>query len=194
MPAAHIAIAVVHFGAALGGSVASAAAEPGPAPACEVRGSQRWLSTRASPLDSATVTVGGAIAKVCYSRPRLRGRSLDSLLPPRRAWRTGANEPTTITLTGRLSVGGAVLEPGRYIVLTVPDAERWTLIFHTTSETEPAKVFTTMTPVAQGVGSVERVPDVVEQFTIRSAAEGSDAALLLEWGQRRIRVPVRAAP
>src|SRR5437667_16851 len=100
------------------------------APACQVRGSRQWLATRPSPLDSVLVTVRGATAKICYSRPSARGRSVDSLVPPGPAWRMGANEPTTITVTNRLNVGGAFLETGRYVVLAVPGVDRWTLAFY----------------------------------------------------------------
>src|SRR5437867_1068337 len=100
-----------------------------PALACHVRGSQDWLATRPSPLDSAVITVGATTAKICYSRPSARGRSVDSLVPPGRAWRMGANEPTTITLTNTLIIGGAQLGALRYVILAVPGVERWTLAF-----------------------------------------------------------------
>jgi hypothetical protein len=165
-----------------------------PAPPCEARGSHQWLATRPSPLDSTMVTVGERVAKICYSRPSARGRSVDSLVPLGVAWRTGANEPTTITVTGgALTVGGAVLAPGRYVILTVPQAEQWILVFHTTPDSEPARMFRTLEQVAQGVGRVERLTDPVEQFTI-GAEPGDSAAFVLAWGHRRVRVPVRAAP
>src|SRR5258708_38945636 len=95
-----------------------------PAPACHVRGSRQWLATRPSPLDSVVVTVRGATAKICYSRPSARGRSVGSLVPPGPAWRMGANEPTTITVTNRLDVGGAFLGTGRFVILSVPPLGR----------------------------------------------------------------------
>lgn len=165
-----------------------------PAPACAAKGGQAWLSTRPSPLDSASLTVGDRTAKICYSRPSARGRSIDSLLPLGIAWRTGANEPTTIELTGTLDVGGAVLKRGTYIILTVPQADRWLLVFHTTRDSEPGAMFKTMTQVAQGSGRVERLTSPIEQFTIRAASDGGQPAFILEWGLRRVRVSVRDAP
>ena len=161
---------------------------------CLARGSHTWLATRPSPLDSATVTVAGAVAKVCYSRPAARGRSVDSLVPPGIAWRTGANEPTTLAVTGTFDVGGATLTPGRYVLLTVPGADGWVFAFHTSAETEPARVFQTMRRVALGRGTVERLATPVEQFTIRGENPGDGAAFVLEWGDWRVRLPVRAVP
>jgi len=160
---------------------------------CHVRGPRQWLATRPSPLDSVSVTVDGKIAKICYSRPSARGRSVDSLVPPGLAWRLGANEPTTITLTDRLSVGGAVLAPGRFVILAVPALTRWTLVFFTTPDTEPAKMFQNMEQVASGTGQVERTAEPVEQFTIRSEGDRTNCDLVFEWGTWRVRIPVQPA-
>lgn len=168
-------------------------AQPG-TPSCGVRGSQQWLATRPSPLDSATLTVGTTIAKICYSRPSARGRPVDSLVQLARAWRTGANEPTTLTLTGTLDVGGARLRAGRYVILTVPQAEQWLLVFHTTPDTEPAKMFVNLTQVATGSGRLERLVAPIERFTIRPVLDSAEAAFVLEWGEHRARVPVRPLP
>jgi hypothetical protein len=168
--------------------------EPLPAtPACHVRGTQQWLATRPSPLDSAAVRVHGTTAKICYSRPSARGRSIDSLVPPGPAWRMGANEPTTITLTNPLNIGGALLAAGRYVILAVPGIKRWTLVFYTTPDTEPAKMFQNLQQVATGTAEVEPVVQPVEQFTIRSEGDSTTRALLLEWGTWRVRIPVRPA-
>lgn len=161
---------------------------------CQARGPREWLATRPSPLDSTTLAVGGARVRVCYSRPALRGRAVDSLLPAGNAWRAGANEPTTVTLTAPLELGGAALAAGRYVLLVVPRAERWDLVFNTTSDTEPGRMFATMRPVAQGSGRAVASASPVDRFTIRADERPGEAALIFEWGERRIRVPVRPAP
>lgn len=162
--------------------------------ACGMRGAERWQSTRPSPLDSATLVLGNRIARICYSRPSARGRSVDSLVPFGRVWRTGANEPTTLTLTSRLSVGGAALDPGRYVLLTVPGRQQWHLVFNTTPDTEPARMFATLRQVALGIGQVETPTRFVEQFTIRAVSDSAAPEFLFEWGTWRVHVPVRAAP
>jgi DUF2911 family protein len=161
--------------------------------ACHVRGSQQWLATRPSPLDSVSVTVSGTTAKICYSRPSARGRSVDSLVPPGTAWRLGANEPTIITLTDSLSIGGAALGAGRYVILAVPGLNRWTLVFYTTPDTEPAKMFHNLQQVAIGTGQVEQTAEPVDKFTIRSEGDPTNCELLLEWGNWRVRIPVQHA-
>ena len=164
-----------------------------PVLACHVRGPQTWLATRPSPLDSVVLTVSGTSAKICYSRPHARGRSVDSLVPPGPAWRLGANEPTTISLTNKLNIGGALLSTGRYVVLAIPGVKRWSLVFYTTPDTEPAKMFQNLTQIATGTGEVERVGDPLEQFTISAERDSTVSSLLLGWGTWRVRIPVRPA-
>jgi len=89
-----------------------------------------------------------------------------------------------------MSVGGARLAPGRYVVLTMPRVEQWAIVFHTTPETEPTQIAKSLTKVATGTGRVERVAQPIEQFTIRALVQGAEAAFVLEWGTWRIHVPV----
>jgi len=174
--------------------LASVLAAQAPVLRCQAQGSHQWLATRPSPLDSTTLMIGNAIAKICYSRPSLRGRTIESLLPLGVAWRTGANEPATITLTSRLSVGGAALAPGRYVILTVPQDQQWILVFNTTPDTEPGKMFASLKQVGLGSGRVEHVDEPIEQFTIRGVTDSTQSSFILEWGTRRIRIPVRTTP
>jgi hypothetical protein len=96
--------------AALSFGLSSSAGAQGPLPACEWQGSHQWLSTRASPLDSVILVMPTLTATICYSRPSARGRSVfDSLAPFGKVWRTGANEPTTLRLSRKATVGGVSL-------------------------------------------------------------------------------------
>ena len=142
-------------------------------------------------FDSVSVTVDGKTAKICYSRPSARGRSVDSLVPPGLAWRLGANEPTTITLTDGLTIGGTTLGAGRYVILAVPSLNQWTLVFYTTPDTEPAKMFQNLREVGTGTGQVEHRADTVEKFTIRGEGDTTKCELLFEWGTWRVHVPVQ---
>jgi hypothetical protein len=47
----------------------------------------------------------GQTCKVTYSRPQLKGRSLNELAPAGKVWRTGANEAAEITLYKDMKLG-----------------------------------------------------------------------------------------
>lgn len=161
-------------------------------PRCQVRGSPQWLASRASPLDSATLLIGTRVAKICYSRPSARGRSVyDSLAPFGKAWRTGANEPTILELSDSADVAGVALAPGRYVLLTVPRPAQWVVLFHTfAASDDPARIFQTLVEVGHGTAQATTLPAPVETFVIRATQEPSGAAFLLEWGPLRARLPV----
>lgn len=161
-------------------------------PGCGVRGGHAWLSSRASPLDSTVISVEGRSVKVCYSRPGTRGRPVyDSLAPFGKVWRTGANEPTLLFVTRPLEVAGVRLDAGRYLLLTIPNAERWIVLFNRATGTDPAEMFQTMTEYGRGSAVTEPLTEPVEQFTIRSETRGGEVDLLFEWGGLRARLPVR---
>jgi hypothetical protein len=66
--------------------------------------------------------------------------------------------------------------------------------FHTTTDTEPAKMFASVVRVAMGEGRVERADPPIEQFTIRTTGSTEEAAFVLEWGTRRVYLPVQTVP
>ena len=65
-----------------------------------------------------------------YGQPHLRGRALhtDSLVPYDKPWRTGANDPTTLTTGVDLVLGGTTLPAGKYVLYTIPSRGDWKLI------------------------------------------------------------------
>jgi hypothetical protein len=133
-----------------------------------------------SPLDSVRATAGGARIIVEYSRPSLRGRSLDMLVPPGEVWRMGANNATTLATDRALQFGEVRLEPGTYSMFTSRENGGWTLIFNSQTgmsglERDPAR-------------DVGRVPlqvtapgQPVEQFTIAIEPAEGGGSLMVRW-------------
>ncbi len=63
------------------------------------------------------------LVKVVYSRPQLKGRSLDKLAPKDKVWRTGANEAAEITFYKDVTFGGKEVKAGTYTLFTIPTEE-----------------------------------------------------------------------
>ncbi len=78
-----------------------------------------------APQDAQPITI-----KLDYGQPHLRGRPLhtDSLVPYDKPWRTGANNPTTLTTGVDLVLGGAAIPAGTYVLYTLPSKAGWKLI------------------------------------------------------------------
>ena len=111
------------------------AAQPGLRPALSGRGTS--VVTLSVPRDpSAPAPPAGSqneppiTIALDYGQPHLRGRTLhtDSLVPYDKPWRTGANDPTTLTTSVDLVVGGATLPAGKYVLYTIPSRGDWKLI------------------------------------------------------------------
>ena len=167
--------------------------------ACRPTATGSDLTGRASPYDSATITVGQGQAKVCYSRPTLRGREMigGEAVPYDTLWRTGANEPTIVHLSTAAEIAGMRVEPGSYSLYTVPRAgDQWTLIVNRSTSQWGHEGRYTQEVRSQEVGRAdvphEAVSESIEQFTIRPM-EGGETGLLIEWQNSRVRVPIRPA-
>lgn len=162
------------------------------------------LASRPSPYDSTAIHVGGRTAKLCYSRPAMRGRVVfgSDLVPYDTLWRTGANDPTILHLPFDAEIAGLKVPAGKYSVYTVPGRTRWTLALNrsitqggsTRDEGQFRSAYTDAVR-AQELGrapvAAETTPEPVERFTIRSASTGPNAAeLILEWEKTRVRIPI----
>ena len=182
----------------LGGALAAWGFAPGSAgapqaPACQPMAD---VEGRASPYDSVTISVGEGVAKVCYSRPSLRGRTMigGDAVPYGQVWRTGANEPTTIHLTTAASIAGIDVDAGSYSLYTIPREDGdWTLIVNaSTSQWGHESRYPGVQDQDVGRTGVhtEGVDPAIEQFTIRPM--GDDAGLVVEWQNTRLHIPITA--
>ncbi len=104
---------------------------------------------QAAKRGTAEGAIRGKRVTVDYGQPELKGRSLESLiaqLPDDRVWRAGADEVTTLTTEGELSLdslsgsscsrnrrpgGGRKVAAGRYSVyVSAPQEGDWSLILN----------------------------------------------------------------
>jgi hypothetical protein len=79
---------------------------------------------------AAARAAGPSKIRVDYGQPHLRGRALhtDSLVPYDRPWRTGANDPTTLTTDVDLTLGGTAIPKGSYVLQSLPSRSGWQLL------------------------------------------------------------------
>jgi hypothetical protein len=178
--------------------VAGTPAAPLVDPACITMNTEHLpLKTRKSPLDSISFTVGGKTVKVCYGRPSRRGRTMlgGESVPYGKLWRTGANEPTMIHTTGPLAIAGIAVPAGSYSLYTVPGASEWELIVNRSITQWGEESNYTEAVRKQEVGRTKIKPEplnpAVESLTLRPDPSSTDAkALLLEWENTRLRIPL----
>jgi hypothetical protein len=84
-----------------------------------------------APSPGATIKqdFGLSSVEVSYSRPAVKDRAIfGDLVPFGKVWRTGANQATIITFGEDVSVGGQKVPAGKYGLLSIPNANEWTII------------------------------------------------------------------
>ncbi len=90
---------------------------------------------RPSPFRSDSVSIQNIDLKIEYSSPRVRGRKIfglgdDYLLQYGEVWRTGANEATTLSISGDIKIGPHLLPKGKYAFFTIPRPKSWEIIIN----------------------------------------------------------------
>lgn len=84
----------------------------------------------ASSSQTISQSLGISTITLAYSRPNMNGRKIfGDLEPYGKVWRTGANQIPKITFESEVTVAGNKVAPGTYGILTIPNKDKWTIIF-----------------------------------------------------------------
>ncbi len=84
-----------------------------------------------SPHKSAMAMVGDAHVHIDYSSPSVRGRIIyGGLLAYGEVWQSGAHNATWLETNKDIVVNGSLLKAGKYGFFTIPDKDKWTIIFN----------------------------------------------------------------
>ncbi len=86
-----------------------------------------------SPPAKAEGKIEGVSVEVDYHQPSVKGRKImGGLVPYGQVWRTGANNTTSIRVSGDVKIEGKSLAKGKYGLYTIPGENEWTIIFNKT--------------------------------------------------------------
>mgnify|MGYP003332029980 CR=1 FL=1 len=85
---------------------------------------QNFRGLDKSPMDRVFYPTPNMITEkaivITYSRPQLRGRNIEDVVPSYKIWRTGANEATELRLYKSIKLGGKVIKAGTYTMYSYP--------------------------------------------------------------------------
>lgn len=138
------------------------------------------------PASSAqTIVQSLGISKITlvYSRPNMNGRKIfGGLEPYGKVWRTGANQIPTITFESEVTVAGNKVAPGTYGILTVPNKDRWTIIFTKNYNQWGSYTYNQAEDLFRFSVTPQLLDKPVETFTISfSEVTPSSAKMNLSW-------------
>src|SRR5580765_4420154 len=135
---------------------------------------------RASPHADVTATVGGKKITISYGRPYKKGRDIwGGLVPWDKVWRTGADEATTLTTDGDITLGTLKVPKGSYALFTIPSQKKsWQLIVNKTANQWGAFKYEAKDDLGKTEMKVGSGAEPVEQLTIAIEPSGPKKALL----------------
>ncbi len=151
---------------------------------------QEFSKLDKSPMDAASFPSdykdSNKLIKVVYSRPQLKGRSLEKLAPNGKVWRTGANEAVEITLYKDMTIGGKAVKAGTYTMATIPGEKEWTIIINSDLNAWGSYFYNEANDVARVTVPVTEGKESLEAFSIIFDDKG---IMHLGWGNLRVAVP-----
>ena len=141
---------------------------------------QKFRGLDKSPADIAMYnTKTGPVMKVIYSRPQLKGRTVESLTPAGKVWRVGANESTEVTFYKDVYFGGKSVKAGTYTMYAIPGKSEWTIIISNKLHTWGSGSYKKANDVVRVKAKVNKKDKFIEAFSIAFSKSG---ALYFGWG------------
>lgn len=139
-----------------------------------------------SPHETVEYKVGDATVTITYGRPYMKGRTIHTLAPAGKVYRTGADEATTLKTDKALQVGTIAVPAGTYTLYTLPGSP-WQLIVN-----KQTGQWGTQYSEGQDLGrtpmTAGTLPAAAEQLTV--AVVGGN--LELHWGTMKQSVAISA--
>lgn len=137
---------------------------------------------RPSQHGSVSQRIADTTITIEYNRPVARGRELfGKLVPYDAVWCPCADNATTIETTTDVKINDRDLPAGKYSLWTLPQAEKWTVIFNKT-----AAAWHNRYPEGQDLLRVEATPRTGSHMETLAfyfpVVEGRTAELVLHWG------------
>lgn len=160
--------------------------------ALTLAGAQNLTTPQPSPTQVIKQNFSVGSIELNYSRPGKKGRKvMGDLVPFGKVWRTGANGATTITFSDDVTIGGKEVKAGKYGLLTIPDAKKWTIIISKDVTVNQPANYKQEADVVRLEADVVTTPFTVENFTINFGdITGSSCNVELMWENTYVHFPI----
>lgn len=156
---------------------------------------QEFAGLDKSPLDAASFPTSykesNKLIKIVYSRPQLKGRSLEKLAPYGEVWRTGANEAAELTLYTPMKFGKTTVPAGTYTFYVIPGKKEWTAIISKDLNVWGSYFYKEENDVARLKVPVSEGKESLEAFSIAFEEAKDGVHMHLGWGTTRVAIPFK---
>jgi len=147
---------------------------------------------QASPNSQVSLQVGLTMIHLEYSRPSKKNRKIfGELVPFGSVWRTGANNPTTLSFDTDIKVNGQSLKAGKYAIYTIPEKKTWSIIFSKNTELWGAMGYNPSDDALRLNVPVKKLKKEVESMKIDfSNLTDSGAQLNISWDKTSVGIAI----
>jgi len=149
-----------------------------------------------TPAPSSTQIIkqelGLGTVELSYSRPNIKGRKIfGDLVPFGKIWRTGANNATTLTFSDEVIIGGTKIPAGKYGLLTIPDADSWTIIITKQVDVTSPAAYKQSEDVVRVKAPSSLMKDPLETFSMQFGDVKSNSTnLYMLWANTIVALPI----
>ncbi|WP_431137580.1 DUF2911 domain-containing protein [Psychroserpens mesophilus] len=154
---------------------------------------QEFSDLDESPMDAASFPSSykesNKLIKIIYSRPQLKKRSIEKLVPNGEVWRTGANEAAELTLYKPMKFGQKEIPAGTYTFFIIPGDEEWTAIINQELNVWGSYFYNNKNDIARMMVPVKQSKTYLEAFSIAFEETETGINMYLGWGHTIVAVP-----
>ena len=153
---------------------------------------QQLRTPQPSPSQTVKQDFGIGNIELSYSRPAVRGRKVfGDLVPYGNVWRTGANNPTLLTFSEEVMIGGTKVPAGKYGLLSIPEKDNWTLILTKQLDVTSPVAYKQESDVVRVTAKPVTLREPVETFTIQFAnVKPASTDLQIMWDNVAVSLPI----
>jgi hypothetical protein len=152
----------------------------------------RFYTKLASPEISIEYAKDGLNVKIFYCQPSKKGRDIfGKVVAYNKVWRTGANEATQITFDKDVKIAGQALKAGTYAFFTIPNPDKWVIIFNTKLGTWGHFGYDEKKDALRVEVPTTTVETVAEKLSLTcKEAENNAVNLEITWDKTVVNIPI----
>ncbi len=144
-----------------------------------------------SPPATATTTFDNVTVTVKYHQPAKKGREIfGKLVPYGEVWRTGANNPTKISFSADVVIGGKALKAGDYALFTIPNKDKWIVIINSDFNQWGAYSYKQEKDLLRTEVTPTTTKESAERFTIGFEKADKGTMLTMAWDMTKVSVAI----
>jgi hypothetical protein len=133
---------------------------------------------------------GGPLARVTYSRPQKKGRSIfGGEIKYGEVWRMGANETTELMLFKSVRINGKKISKGRYSLACIPFENKWTFIVNKDTDSWGTFSYDSKKDVLRTDVTISKNTETVEALTMYFEDTANGTNLVVLWDDVKCVIP-----